>query len=158
MSFPGRWRGDSLATDLVRQDFEREASEHYKSSSSSCHAASADLPDLLLPSVSIVHRSREVFQATSCIGTELLYIVFSWSTNVCSSVWRGPLEYIAYEFVLTSPGVSCISSSSNLDSFRGRWLVALHLLLYRVLPPGLVQYSSQNSCVIAVNLFLHTFS
>ena len=31
-------------------------------SSSSCHAAGADLPDPLLPPVSIVHRSREVFQ------------------------------------------------------------------------------------------------
>ena len=41
---------------------------------SSCHAASADLPSPLFPFVSIVHRSWDVFKATSYIGTELLYI------------------------------------------------------------------------------------
>ena len=61
-------------------------------SSSSCRAASTDLPDPLSPPVSIVHRSREIFQATSCIGTELLYVGSSWSsylvkrsTGVCRS-------------------------------------------------------------------------
>ena len=34
----------------------------------------------------------------------------------------------------------------------GRWL------LCGVLSPGLVQYCSQHSCVIAIKLFLHTFS
>ena len=32
-----------------------------------------------------------------------------------------PQEYIAYEFVLTSPAVSCMSGSSNEDSFRDGW-------------------------------------
>ena len=44
------------------------------------------------------------------------------------------------------------------DSFRGGWKVAVQLLLSRVLSPGLVQYCSQYSCIIAVKLFLHTFS
>ena len=39
---------------------------------SSCHAASTDLPDPLSPLVSIVHRSRQVFLATSCTATKLL--------------------------------------------------------------------------------------
>ena len=69
-------------------------------SSSSCHVDSTYLPDPLPPPVSIVHHSREVFKATSCIGTELLYIGFSWSSNLCSSIWRGPQEYTAYYFVL----------------------------------------------------------
>ena len=77
-----------------------------------------DFPDLLLPAVSIVHHSQEVFQATSCISKELLYIGSSWSSNLCSSMCRGPQEYIAYEFILTSPAVSHMSDSSNLDSFR----------------------------------------
>ena len=51
---------------------------------------------------------------------------------------------------------SHIPGSSNLDSFRDGWLVSVQLLLYRLLPPGLVQFSSQHSCVIAVKLFLHT--
>ena len=33
-------------------------------------------------------------------------------------MWRGPQEYMAYEFVFTSLAVS---SSFNLDSFRSRW-------------------------------------
>ena len=41
--------------------------------------------------------------------------------NPCSSVWRGPHENIAYEFVLTSPAVSCMSYLSNVDGFRHRW-------------------------------------
>ena len=44
--------------------------------SPSCHAARKDFTDSLSPPVSIVHRSRQVFQATSCIGTELWYIRF----------------------------------------------------------------------------------
>ena len=50
----------------------------YSSSSSSCHAASTDLPDPLSPPISIVHHSREVFMATFCIGTELFCIGSNW--------------------------------------------------------------------------------
>ena len=53
------------------------------SSSSSCCAAGMDLPDPLSSLVSIVHCSQEVFQVTSCIGTELLYIGSSWSSYLC---------------------------------------------------------------------------
>ena len=42
----------------------------------------------------------------------------SESSYLYSSMWRGPWEYVAYELVLTSPAVSCMSGSSNLDSFR----------------------------------------
>ena len=124
---------------------------------SSCQAASTDSPDSMSPAVSIVHRSQEVIQATSCIGTELLKIGFSWSSYFCSSMWRGPQEYIANELVLTSLALSRMSGSSNLYSFRDGWLVALQLLFCWVLPPRLVQYNSQPSCIIAVKLILHTF-
>ena len=50
-----------------------------------------------------------------------------------------------------------MSGSSNFDSFRDGWLVTVQQLLCGVLPPGLVQYCSQHSCVIAVKFFLHTF-
>ena len=65
-----------------------------------------------------------------------------------------PQEYVAYEFVPTSLSVSGISGSSNMDSFHDGWLVAVQLLLCVVLPPGLIQYCSQHSCVVAVKLFL----
>ena len=50
----------------------------------------------------------------------------------------------------------CFSSSvlhvwlSNLDSFRDGRQVAVQLVPCGLLPPGLVQYCSQHSCVIAV--------
>ena len=93
------------------------------SSSSSCCADSSDLPDPLSPPVSIVHRSHEVFKATSCIRTGLLYIDSSWSFYLCPFLCRGPQKYVTYEFVLISPAVSGMSDSSNLDSFRDgcRW-------------------------------------
>ena len=106
------------------------------------------------PSLSSIAPGR----SSSCIGTELWYIGSSWSSCLCSSMWRDPQEYVTYEFVPTSPAVSCISSSSRLYSFRDGWYVTVHLLLCRVLPPGLVQYSSQHSCVVSVKYFLHTFT
>ena len=66
----------------------------------------------------IDHRFWQVFKATSCIGTELLYVGSSWSSYLCSSMWRDPQEYIIYKFVLISPAVPRMSGSSNLDSFR----------------------------------------
>ena len=93
-------------------------------SSSTCCATSTDFPDPLPPLFSIVHRLRLVFKGY---------------------MWRGPLEYVTYEFVLTSPAVSRMSVSSNFNSFRDGWQVAVQLLLCEVLPPWLVQYCSQHS-------------
>ena len=75
----------------------------------------------LTPSVSLVHCPREVFQATSSIGIELPYVGSSWSSYLCSSMWGGPLEYITYDFVRTSPAVFCMSGSSNFNSYRDCW-------------------------------------
>ena len=47
-------------------------------------------------------------------------------------------EHVAYEFVLTSPVLSCMSCSSYLDCFRDGRLVAVHLLFRRMLLPGFV--------------------
>ena len=68
-------------------------------------------------------------------------------------MWRGPHKYITYEFVLTSPAVTCMSGSSNFDSFCDGWWVAVQLLLCGVLPPGFVQYCSQDSCVVPSSFF-----
>ena len=106
---------------------------------------------------SIVHRYWDVFKAISGIGTELLYKGSRLSSNLCLSVCRSPQEHVTYELVPTSPAVSRMSSSSNWDSFRDGWEVAVQLLLSRVLLPGLVQYSSQHSCVITIKLLLHLF-
>ena len=106
-------------------DIQTESKSSSPSSpSSSYNTASMDLHDPLSPLVPIVHRSREVFQATSCIGTGLLYIGSSWSSCLCSSLQKGPHMYFAKQFVLTFPAVSHTSGSSNLYSFVmcGRWL------------------------------------
>ena len=52
---------------------------------------------------------------------QLLYVSSSWSSCLCSAMWRGPLEYITYELAPTSPAVSHISGLSNLDSFCDGW-------------------------------------
>ena len=90
-------------------------------SSSSWHNACTDLPNPLSTPVAIVHWSRKVFQAASCIGTELLYIGSCWKPNLCSSMWRGPQELIAYEFILIFAAVFRMSGSSILDSVRDGW-------------------------------------
>ena len=45
----------------------------------------------------------------------------------CTAMCGGPQEYITYEFVPAFPAVSCVSGSSNLNSFRDRRQVALQL-------------------------------
>ena len=75
-------------------------------------------------------------QSYTCILTELQYVGSSWSSCLCSAMCRGPLEYITYELVPTTPAVFCMPVSSNLDSFRDEWLVAVQLLLCGVLPLG----------------------
>ena len=50
-----------------------------------------------------------------------LYVGSSWTSCLCSSMWKGPQEYITYELVATSSAVSCVSGSSNFDSFRYGW-------------------------------------
>ena len=57
---------------------------------------------------------------------------------------------MTYELVPASPAVSCMSGSSNLDSFCDGRQVAVYFVPCGVLPPGLVQDCSQHSCVIAV--------
>ena len=125
--------------------------------SSSCLAISTDISDSFSPPVSLVHFFWQVLRATFCISTEFLYVGSRWSSWLCSSMWRGPQEYIPYAFVHTS-AVSRMSVSSNLDSFRDGWLVAVQLLFCEALPSWLFQYCSQHSCVIAVKFFLHWFS
>ena len=128
------------------------------SPSSSCRAARTDIPYPLSPLLPIVHRLWLVFRATSCILTQLLDVCSSWSSCFCPAICGGPQEYITYELVLASPAVTSMSASPNLDTFRGGRQVAVQLIPCGVLPPGLVQYCSQHSCVIAVQLLLQPFS
>ena len=88
-------------------------------SSSSCQGASTDFFNSLA-----THPYRPSLLARSPGYILYWYRGASWSSNFCSSMWRGLQEYITYEFVLTSPAVSCMSGSSGLDSFvmGGRWV------------------------------------
>ena len=87
----------------------------------SYHAISTDISDLLSLHLPIVHCFRQILRATSRIGKELLYVGLNWTSCLCSSMWRGLQEYITYELIPTSPAVSCMSGSSNFDSFRDGW-------------------------------------
>ena len=87
------------------------------------------------------------------------YILYRHSAVVCrySPVVQTFLVHVkgstGVYLLWVRPYFSSMSSSSKLDGFSDLWLVGCGLL-----PPGLVQYSPQHSCVIAVKLFLHTFS
>ncbi len=128
--------------------------EQHSSSSSSRRAASTDIPDPLSTLLPIVHRFWPVFRATSRVLTQLLNVCSSWSSCFCSAIYR----CTSHELVPASPAVFFMSGSSNLDSFRDRRQVAVQLVLCWVLAPGLVQYCSQHSCVIAVQLLLQPFT
>ena len=126
--------------------------------SSSCRAASTDIPDPLSPLLPIVHRFWQVFRATSRILTKPRYVGSSLSSCFCLAIWWGPQENMTYDLVPASPAMSCVSDSFKFDSFRNGGSVAVQMGLCGVLPPGLVQNFSQHSYVVAVKLFLHPFS
>ena len=115
------WIGNFLDSISLGWWFSFERMFALSSSSSSCRVTSTDISDPLSPPLPIVHRFRQVLRATPNILTELLYVGSRWSPWFCSAMWRGPLEYITYELVLTSPAVFCMSGSSNLNSFRDMW-------------------------------------
>ena len=84
----------------------------YIYTSSSCRATSTNLPDPLSPLFPIIHPVSAI---------ELWFIGSSWSTCLYSSLWRGPQEYVAYEFVPISPAGSRMSGSSYLDCLHDGW-------------------------------------
>ena len=93
----------------------------YTPSSSSCHAASTNLPYHLSPLASIIHRSREVFKTISCIGTELLYVGSSWSYYLCSSMWMGPQEYLTMPLLLQQCNECLVRLTWIVFVMGGRW-------------------------------------
>ena len=74
-------------------------------SSSSYRTICMDIPDPLSPHLPIVHCFRQILRATSRIGTELLYVDSNWTSCLCLSMWRGPLEYIIPYFSSSVPHV-----------------------------------------------------
>ena len=74
----------------------------------------------LIVGMNIVHTSR--------IDTKLLYISSSWTSCLCSSMWRGPLEYISilngstlklvYKFTYLGSSVS--STETDINTRRAK--------------------------------------
>ena len=81
-------------------------SQNPMSSSSSSCAIRTDIPDPLSSPFPIIHCFRQFLWATFRIGTKLLNVGSSWSSCLCSSMWRGLQEYITDELVPTSPAWS----------------------------------------------------
>ena len=81
-------------------------------------------------------------------------IVLTWSASLWL-VWK--LAH-SFQLVIPSLALSRMSGSSIFESVLDWWKMVAQLLLCGVLPPGIVQYCLQHSCVISVKLFLHTFS
>ena len=82
---------------FIKMDLALNNLHHY------IHAITMDIPDPLSLPLPIVHRFRQVLQATSHIYTELLYVGLNWSPYLCLAMWSGPQEYITYELVPTPP-------------------------------------------------------
>ena len=57
------------------------------------------------------------------IGTELLYVGYCLSSCLCSSMWRGPQEYVTYEFVSTSPAC-LVRLTWIVFVMGGRWPIS----------------------------------
>ena len=101
----------------------------------SCRTISADIHDPLSPPLSIVHWFRQIFRTTSRIGTELLYVRSSWSSCLCSSMWRGPQEYITYEFVLLQQCPAClvcIYIYIYIYIYKHVWLKTVECFLFKI--------------------------
>ena len=93
---------------------------HFFSSSSG-----TDFPDSLslslslsLSSVPIIYCFRQVFQATACVCTGLMYICSCWSANTSTSICSDTKKIVTNKFVLASLEMTCKSWSSNLDGSR----------------------------------------
>ena len=82
-----------------------------------CRAASMDIPDPLSPLLPIVHRLWQVFRATSCILTELLYVCSSWPSCFCSAIRGGS---IGVHHLWARP---CFSSNVPACLVRLTWIV-----------------------------------
>ena len=124
---------------------------------SSCCAASTDIPDPHSPLLPIITSGR----------SSGLHPVSSQS---CCMYVRAGCPAFARPYVGVHRSTSFMSSSLLLQQcpaclVRLAWIVFVmggrwpySWCLGGVLPPGLVQYCSQNSCVIAVSLLLQPFS
>ena len=89
-------------------------------SSSSSHATCMDLPNPLSPPVSIVHRSRQVFQAKSCIGTELLYIGRLTFAYPCEGVY-GSISFRSLPLLLHQCPACLVRLTWIVFVMVGRW-------------------------------------
>ena len=124
--------------DLVHWAFSEWQST--MSSSSLCHAISRNIPDPLLPPLLIIHCFRQVFRATSHVGTELLYVGLNWSSCLCLSMWRGPLEYVLCGY---------LCDNIILILWLVHWFILLfHSLLSSICINDKVSFSQQHLLVI----------
>ena len=126
--------------------------------SSLCHTISTDIPDPLSPpSLSSVALGRlsglyTVSTQSCCMQVRAGHPAFA---RRCEGVHKS--TSLMSWFLLLQQFPACLVRLIQ-DCFRDGWLVAIQLQLCGVLPPGLVQYCSKHSCVLAVQLFHPTFS
>ena len=104
--------------------------------------------------LSLQHKTMVLWYSTSIKKNQRL----KSKTNERKNCLNVKVQYSYIIIVPTSPAVTCMSGSSNFDSFRDGWYVAVQLLLCGVWLPGFVQYCPLHSCVVAVKFFLHPFS
>ena len=73
--------------------------------------------------VQIIHNSWQVLWTASSVCTELTWVSPCWLANIGMSMCRSPWENMAYEFILTSSAMPCISYLfSMVCEMWGNWL------------------------------------
>ena len=121
------------------------------SSSSSCRAASADIPDPISPPLPIIHRFWLVFRATSRIPHIAPVCMFEKVVQLLPGhMWWGhrSTSLMSSSLLLQQCPACLVRLTWIVFVIGGNWPYSWCLV--GCCRQGLVQYCSQHSCVIAV--------
>ena len=98
------------------------------------------------PSLSSIYSVRSFFGG-------ILYLHragLCWLVNIGTSICRGPIENVAFDFLLTTPALLQISSSSYLKDLWYKRQVAIQQQFCGVLFSGFVRGNKQYSCIVHI--------
>ena len=69
-----------------------------------------------------IHCAWQVFLIESCVRAELFLVNYCWLVNTITTMWRDLLVNVTYQFVFSSPAVSCMSCTFwMILAMEGKW-------------------------------------
>lgn len=69
--------------------------------------ADSDIRESISPNITVLYKGRKVIIVASCVITYLVNVDSCWATNMSCAMSRCPEQYIACEFLFSSPAESC---------------------------------------------------